>query len=116
MAPGCTTTPLVPPNPPVPPSPIPARSGDRGCRCRQRSVARAGAWLWCWQALGPCHWCCWREPELGAAHSPWWSRGGMEEVAQTRAGGKYQNEGVSLVPHVQTRNRGLESQRRRKVG
>lgn len=116
VAPGCTTTPLVPPNPPVPPSPIPARSGGQGCRCRRRSGARAGAWLWCWQALGPCHWRCWQEPALGAAHSPWRGRSGMEEVGQTRAGGEYQSEGVSLVPHVQTRNRGLESQRRRKVG
>lgn len=50
--PRCPTTPLVPP------SPIPARSGGQGCCCRRRSGARAGAWPWCWQVLGLCHWHC----------------------------------------------------------
>lgn len=113
---GCATTPPAPPNPAVPPSPIPARSGGRGCRCRRRSGARAGAWLQCWQALGPCHRRCWREPGLGAAHSPWRGQGGMEGVGQTRAVGEEQSEGVPLAPRVQMRNGGLESQRRRRVG
>lgn len=88
--------PWCPPNPSVPPSPIPARSGGRGCRCRRRSGARAGAWPRCWRALGPCHRRCWREPEPGAAHSPWWGRGGVEKVGPTRAGGEWQSEHLVL--------------------
>lgn len=113
VAPGCATTPPVPPNLPVSPSPIPARSGGQGCRCRRRSGARADAWLRCWWALGQFHWRCWQEPELGAAHSPWRGQGRMEESGQTRAKGEEQSEGISLEPHVWMRNRGMN--RRRKV-